>query len=308
MSFTNNSSSRYKLALALLALFFAARLGFGYLVVPNAPRVTGARALAPQMRGDMFGPARSFATSGERRYERIMTLVISTRDFDRDRATLTKAVDAAKGIVQFERETLRSDSATRSVVASISLPAGGAFDGFVKTMREMGKLESADDERLDATDEYAELTARRDALEESHRALIEMRRNRGSIEEMADLQRRILIVDSELRDIRAKAAMFDDAREVVRLTLYEDFDVTIPPPHLTHRVMVAFKWAIKYWAVSICAITLFSLLVLALGVIFSRLADAVSRRGRHEYGEQAREMPAMRRITAESQSSPDEDA
>jgi hypothetical protein len=114
--------------------------------------------------------------------------------------------------------------------------------------------------KIDKTNEYLDLRAQREALENTRDALMELKRMNGSIDELVNLQYRILDVDQQLQSLGVKLGDYDEVNEfcTVRLTMYEDHDVLVYPPDVARRVMIAFKWSLKYFLAAMAALALFS--------------------------------------------------
>lgn len=261
--------------------FFAARMWYGYEIVPDGPRIISSRTRVPKIAPHEITSRRNFARDGESRYELVAEISISSRSFDKDARALRGVLAGAGGTTQFERSIGRSDAVTRAVVIAYAVSP----DLFAKTceqVRDIGRLEISNVTRDDRTAQYVRLSSELEALESSDRALLELRRGKGSIEEMAELQRRILDVERQMQDARARIAPFE--REdlcTLRVTLYEDAEVTVPPPSLRHRSMVAFKWAVKYWLAFLLSIALFSIAAFFILATLARITDIFAPRGRH---------------------------
>lgn len=287
---------------ALFLVCFAGRLYYGYTVVPDEVRVAASSAHVPDMSRGLNAAPRNYEPTANGGWRaRLAVAQTATRDYDRDAAALRAAIAEHGGSVQHEEEVRRSDKSTRAIAISAAIPSS-SLEKFLVALHKIGKLQSSRTTMDDATDERTAAEQALASLEETRRALLELRRSRGPVDKMAELQRQIADVDRQLRTARARAASFGkEALTTAQVVLYEDFDVEIAPPSRSRRVMIAFKWAAKYSLVLTAAFGFFSMFMFFISAMARKMSDVVNPRGRHvrRYGgETVYEMPATLRIEA----------
>ena len=280
----------------LFLVFFLGRLGYGYYTTPDKIVKRSARSRVPEVSVELSSAKKNYATDKyapstsaasmpqlDQKYEKTATVVTATKEYDKDEAKLRAMVKEHGAIVQFEHSVGRSDVKTRVLMLMIGVQPD-SFDKFYAATCEIGRLESAEVTKVDKTNEFLDLKAQRESLEETRRSLMELRRMNGSIDELVNLQHRILEVDQQLQQLGVKLGDYDEVNEfcTVRLTMYEDHDVLVYPPDITRRVMIAFKWAVKYYFAAMAALAFFSMFAFFSVAIAGHIRGWADPQGRHE--------------------------
>jgi hypothetical protein len=273
MAKRNGMGGKILVFILLFLVFFLGRLGYGYYTTPDKIVKRGARSRVPEMTADLGDLKKNYATDNYapragaesmplagQRYEKTATVVTGTKEYDNDERKLRAAIGEHGAIVQFEHNVGRSDVKTRVIQLMIGVRPN-SFDKFYSAVKGIGRIESAEVTKVDKTNEYLDLMARRESLNDTRDALMELKRMNGSIDELVNLQYRVLDIDRQLRDLGVKLGDYDEENEfcTVRLTMYEDYDVLVYPPDVARRVMIAFKWSLKYYFAAMAALALFSI-------------------------------------------------
>lgn len=270
----------------LCAALYAGRMWYGYRTTPDEPITTGSRSRVPEVSFDLLVERRDISTvagdGGETlKFDITADMVTASRSYDSDLRRLRAMLDSAGGETHFMRDVRRSDMTTRAVAIAAAVPSAG-FDRFYAEVRRIGSLESSLLTTSDRTAEYRALTEARDALDETRREVTESRRGRHTSSEIAAIQDRLLEIGRDMRDLRTKLAPFEGASMVnLRVVLYEDKEITIPPPPIERRAMIAFKWAAKYSLVLTASLACFAAFIFLMAAMFGKVADIVAPRGRH---------------------------
>lgn len=296
---------------ALFAVMFAARLTVGYRTVPDAPRAVSSRTMIPDVSSDVESARRNYATSwaeapdGERTalatYERTASIVAASREYDRDTRRLREIIEGAGGEVQSERDVRRSDTTTRALFVSAAIPPD-RLEQAIADVRAIGRTESTEITQTDRTKEHLAAASERSALEETRRALMELRRTSpGAMGDRAELERRILDVDTRLQAARLAAGTYEGPdRATMHAMIYEERDMFVAPPTFERRAMIAFKWAAKYSLALTAAMALFSIFLLLAAGALSRLSaiygPSVRSRRHQRWSDAPQEVPAQKRL------------
>jgi hypothetical protein len=140
------------------------------------------------------------------------------------------------------------------------------FDEVLQEVRRVGRLISLHISKTDKTNEFKELEAKRLALTKTRDALVQLKSKSGKIEELVNLENRILEVENQIQGLGVKLGEFDETNEfcTVKLTLQESMTISGIP--LAQRIKVAFEWTVKaYLGLMVTALFGFlALLVLAV--------------------------------------------
>lgn len=282
----------------LFLVFFLGRLGYGYYTTPDKIVKRSARSRVPEITSEVTSSKKNYASERSatrpsvqdamrqagQKYEKTATVVTGTRDYDKDEQKLRATVKEYGATIQFEHNVGRSDVKTRAMRLMIGVQPD-SFDKFYAAVRLIGRPDTAEVTKVDRTNEYLDLRAQRESLEDTRDALLELKRSMGgSMDELVNLQFRILDVDKQLQELGVKLGDYDEVNEfcTVRVTLYEDYDVLVYPPTQARRVMIAFKWALKYYAAALVAMACFSIFAFFLVAIMDRARAWSDPPGRHE--------------------------
>jgi len=115
-------------------------------------------------------------------------------------------------------------------------------------MLKIGSVVSKEITKIDKTNEYKNLNAKKASLEITRQSLLEIKKQSGKIDEYINLQNRILEIEQELQSLGVQLGDFNEENEfcTVRLTLSEFREIKVS---LLHRVKVSFEWAAEYYLV-----------------------------------------------------------
>jgi hypothetical protein len=274
MAKKNGAGGKILVFILLFLVFFLGRLGYGYYTTPDKIVKRSARSRVPEAAADLGSLKKNYAADKyvpragagsmpqtSQKYEKTAAVMTGTKEYDKDEQKLRAAIGEHSAIVQFEHSVGRSDVKTRVLQLVIGVRPN-LFGKFYSAVKGIGRLESAEVTKVDRTNEYLDLRAQRESLENTRIALMELKRMNGSIDELINLQYCILDVDRQLQSLGVKLGDYDEVNEfcTVRLTMYEDHDVLVYPPNVARRVMIAFKWSLKYYFAAMAALALFSVL------------------------------------------------
>jgi hypothetical protein len=196
------------------------------------------------------------------KYEKTATIRSRSTSFEDDEKALRNKIKAENAIIQYEQNAGRKGN--RSVHLLIGIPPE-KFDAFYDELLRIGKVRTKEITKVDKTNEFQNLNAKKISLETTRQSLLEIKKQNGKIEEFINLQNRILEIEQELQSLGVLLGDFDEEHEfcTVRFSLAETHIVQIS---LLHRLKVAFEWAIQYYLMFICivAVGVFSAFFLLL--------------------------------------------
>ena len=283
-----------KIALLLFIALFAVRLAYGFYTTPNEVRKVSAADYARESQ-DVFSSAkRNYASDKyvyknaqepaaqpggvqgqmtlDQKYEKTAKIISGTNDFLKDEESLRNRVKENEAIIQYEQNSGNEGARVLNLMIGVQ---PSRFDQFSDALKKIGKIKSVTVTKTDKTNEFLDLKAQRDSLENTKRELAQLKNMKGNVDEFINLQYRILDIDKQLQDLGVKLGDYDEVNEfcTVRFTLYEDKELFVYPPSVVTRLMVAFKWTVKYYLAGAAILTfcaLFILILMVLAVIFKK--------------------------------------
>lgn len=256
-----------KTAMKYMALFisgyillFALRLGYGYLKVSEQPIIQAFTQSVVNFRSDIKNYASekrvmksdrqlqaAMNVSVDQKYEKVATVAARSGGFASDEVTLRKTVSEANALIQFEQSSGLSGNRRLHMVIGVQ-PA--RFDEFVEALKKIGELASIEIDKIDKTSEYKGLNASRASLEKSRASLEALRKLNGSVQEMIELEGKILDNEQQMQKLGVQLKEFDEECEfcTVKFTLVEHRAVMPAEITFAHRLKVAFEWTTVYYA------------------------------------------------------------
>lgn len=187
------------------------------------------------------------------KYEKTATVKSKTNHFADDKTTLGNKIKDFNAIIQFEQ--ISGNKGNRSWHLSIGVQPN-KFDTLYNFIRKIGRLSSSEVTKVDKTNEFKNLNAKKLSLEKIRKSLIELQEQKGQIDEFINLQNRILEIESELQRLGVMLGDFDEENEFCTIK-YSLVEGSKPIPiSLLHRIKVAFEWTIQFYFIFLLIVTL----------------------------------------------------
>ena len=217
-------------------------------------------------KGGGEGPSPTMASS--QKYEKTATTRSRSTSFEKDNAILNERIKAREGVVQYEQRS--GNPGYRELHLLIGVDPE-RFDSFYADVQAIGRVRSTQVTKVDKTNEYRQLNAKKTSLEKTLASLNELRSSGGEITDFITLAEKIRGIESELQDLGVELGNFDTENEFcsVRFSLFEGVAET--EISFIHRIKVALEWTLEYYALSIICITCASLAALVIAVLVDRL-------------------------------------
>jgi hypothetical protein len=190
----------------------------------------------------------------DQKYEKVAAVSSRSSEFASDEGRVRAAVTAQKGVIQVEQSSGLEGS--RYLYLGIGVPPD-RFDGLIAEVRKIGQLTSIQITKKDKTNEYQDLNAQRVSLEKSRAALITIKAQGGRLDEMVNLEKRLLELEESIQKLGVRLGEFDSENEfvTVQFTLVE---TRAPRPvSWLERAYDAFEWTVKYY-LAVVAILFFA--------------------------------------------------
>ncbi len=252
MTFLRNALLIY---IAGFAVFFGARLLLsgdgGGGIAAGAPEYDvgvsiddfayGKRNIATQKRSSAAAPQ-----AVDQKYEQVSTIGATTEEFDEDEASARAQIEAYDALIQFEQRS--GLDGFRRLQLGIGV-APESFDALVNDLKALGELNRLQIDKTDKTNEYLDLQAQKVSLEKSRDSLIELKGRQGDINEMINLETRILDLERQIQALGVNLGDFDAENEfsTVKLNLTEYKKRVAIGPSLGARLFHAAVWTLQYY-------------------------------------------------------------
>lgn len=256
---TTIPKNRYRKTLAaLLSLFllmFAGRLTYGYWY-PGAhlPEVSvgnffnDVSGLRKNYASEKFSKTdvqQQAAAASSQKYEKTATVRAQSSEFADDERQVRHTVKSFQAIIQFEQNAGMPGG--RQLHLSIGV-SPELFDSFYVAIQKIGALRSTEISKVDKTNEYRRLNAKKASLEKTLASLNELKSRGGAISDFVGLHDKILEIENQMQELGVELGNFDQENELctVRFSLGEG--ATERNIGFAQRLKVALEWTIKYFA------------------------------------------------------------
>jgi hypothetical protein len=202
------------------------------------------------------------------KYEKTATVKSKTAGFEKDEAATRAATRRFSGVIQYEQSLGNKGSRELHLLIGV---APVLFDSFYTAIREIGTIKATEVTKVDKTNEYRKLNAKKASLEKTLASLEELKSKSGHISDYVSLHDKILEIETQLQELGVELGDFNTENEfcTVRFSLYEG--ATERSINFFTRVKVALQWTIKYYAVFIASMLGLCSIVLLLLLITDRL-------------------------------------
>ena len=216
-----------------------------------------------------------FLTS--QKYEKTATVSAETSHFDKDDSLIRAITKSYGGSIQYEEGLGKKGS--RELHLSIGVKPD-AFDSFYRAVQDIGELRSTTIDKVDKTNEYRQLNAKKASLEKNLASLNELKNKNGAISDYISLHDKILEVETQLQELGVDLGNSNSENEfcTLRFSLFEGRERKAIS--FIQRVETSLEWTIKYYALSVIAVggILLCSLLLLLAVDRLKILSAVVSR------------------------------
>jgi len=208
--------------------------------------------------------------SVDQKYEKVASLASKTANFASDEVTLRKCINDSSALVQFEQNSGLADNRRLHLIIGVQPEK---FDFLISEINKIGTIVSIEVNKIDKTSEYKSLKANRMSLEKSRASLENLRKLNGSVQEMIELEGKILENEQAMQKLGVQLKEFDEECEfcTVKFTLAEYKDTRKAEISLMHRVKVAFEWSVVYYVYFLAMVFMALLISLVLIIIVGKL-------------------------------------
>jgi hypothetical protein len=207
------------------------------------------------LKGDV--QAKSNIASNQK-FEKTASLKSKTSEFEKDEKLIKAKTKSTNAVIQYEQNIGQKGSRQIHLLIGVNPEM---FDSFYAEMQKIGVLKATEITKVDKTNEYRQLNAKKISIEKTLQSLNELKSKGGEIADFVSLNDKILETEEKLQELGVELGNFDTENEfcTVKFSLYEGS--TEKNISFIHRVKVALEWAIQYFAIIV-----FTVLGLALAI------------------------------------------
>lgn len=208
----------------------------------------------------------NFATN--QKFEKTASIKSKSSEFDKDEKLIKTKAKAFNAVIQYEQNLGQKGNRQIHLLIGVN---PNLFDSFYAEVQKIGVLKTTEITKVDKTNEYKELNAKKSSLENTLKSLLELKAKGGEISDYVTLHDKILEIETKLQELGVELGNFDVENEycTVKLSLYEG--TTEKNISVIQRIKISLEWTIKYYAVIVLAVLIVLLASLVLLVILDKL-------------------------------------
>ncbi|MCE3258966.1 MAG: hypothetical protein K0S12_607 [Bacteroidetes bacterium] len=222
------------------------------------------------------GPAE---LSVNQKYEKIANLSAKSEKYDDTEKNIRHQIKTFNCVIQFEQKTGNKGNRNLSLMLGVKPEQ---FDSLYEKLKTFGNIKRAEITKIDKTNEFKALNARKVSLEKTRNALIALKNQSGKIEEFISLEERILSIEDTLQFLGVSLGDFDLENEfcTIRYSLTEG-RAPVSMSFL-HRVKVSLEWTIEFyfWFIIVLVFILVASAVLVFLVNQLKIVQAVIKQNK----------------------------
>src|SRR5258706_3574898 len=148
--------------------------------------------------------------SASQKYEKTATVKAKSLQFESDEISIKKTTKDFEGVIQYEQNL--GNKGSREIHLLIGI-APTKFDTFYLKIQRIGLVKSTEITKIDKTNEYRQLNAKRASLEKTLNSLNELKSRAGAIADYVSLHDKILEIETQLQALGVELGNFDTENE-----------------------------------------------------------------------------------------------
>ncbi len=190
------------------------------------------------------GSGSSVPLSVEQKYEKVGTVALKSKDYESDEGRIRESIEKVEGLIQYEQSS--GLEGRRSLHLAIGV-VPERFDELIAALKSYGTLASIRIDKVDKTNEYKMLQAKRATLETTRESLGTLKElGTGSIEELIRLEEKISETESQIQDLGVNLGDYDAENEfcTVKCSLLETVTIAGSEISFAQRIKVALEWTV----------------------------------------------------------------
>jgi len=235
-------------------IFFIFRMIYGYVSYPvTTPRTgyiqqeesdTSIRNYASsKMKYKKEGHATQMVTV-DQKYERVADLKSLSSNFDSDEKQCRATIKKHKALIQYEGKSGLKGRRVLNLAIGVD---PDRFDQMASEIEKIGKITSKNITKLDKTNEYKDLNAKKKSLFKTRQALLGLKGRGGKIDEFIKLENRILAIEDEIQKLGVRLGEYDSENEFCTIKFSIREGRAASGISFLHRIKVALEWAITWY-------------------------------------------------------------
>lgn len=213
-------------------------------------------------------PSNGVDFSTNQKYEKTAEINLRTSEFDKAEKKIKAQIQQYDAIIQYEQILGGKGHRKAHFLIGVS---PNLFDKYYKEILKISSLNDCEVTKIDKTNEYRQLDAKKKTIENALNSLKELKNKNGQISDYVSLNDKILEIEEKAQELGVELGNFNQENEfcTVKLSIYEGN--TIKSISFLFRVKISLEWTIKYFAIIIVSVFFMCLAVLIILTILDKI-------------------------------------
>jgi hypothetical protein len=205
--------------------------------------------------------------NANQKYEKTASIKSKSSKFEEDKAKTERVTKDFKAVIQYEKNEGKKGSREIHLLIGVN-PV--LFDSFYVEIQKIGALSATEITKIDKTNEYRQLNAKKVSFEKTLASLNELKSRGGAISDYVALHDKILDIENQMQGLGVELGNFDSENEFcsIRFSLYEG--ASSKKISLIYRIKIALEWTVKYYAMMVFGLLCMSGFVFILLLIIAK--------------------------------------
>lgn len=182
--------------------------------------------------------------SVDQKYEKVAEVASRSEKFEESEKKVRGQLQTFNTVIQFEQKT--GSKGSRKLLLMIGVKPE-RFDSLYESLRRIGNIKKAEITKVDKTNEFRALNARKASLEKTRDALLALKKQSGKIDEYINLEDRILAIEDTLQFLGVSLGDFDSENEFCTIRYALNEARAKVKMSFLHRIKVSLEWALEYY-------------------------------------------------------------
>jgi Domain of unknown function (DUF4349) len=273
----------FQWAIGVFFILFIFRLMYGFVEKNNSNAINNSgdffssiqdlrKNYASEKGGNAFkfeaNPNAQQSFNSNQKYEKTASIKSKSGDFDADKTKTERVTKDFKAVVQYEKNEGKKGNREMHLLIGVN-PV--LFDSFYLEIQKIGALNATEITKIDKTNEYRQLNAKKVSLEKTLASLIDLKSRGGAIGDYVTLHDKILEIENQMQGLGVELGNFDSENEFcsIRFSLYEG--ASSKQISMVYRIRIALEWTIKYYAMIAFGLLCMSGFIFILLLIIGKL-------------------------------------
>src|SRR5690606_7303982 len=145
--------------------------------------------------------------ASHQKFEKTASVKTKTSEFEQDEHLIKSKTKLYKAVIQYEQNLGQKGNRQIHLLIGVNPEM---FDSFYLDIQKIGMIKATEITKVDKTNEYRQLNAKKISIEKTLQSLIELKSKGGQISDFIALNEKILETEEQLQNLGVELGNFDE--------------------------------------------------------------------------------------------------